>query len=49
VRKLVSFEPNPVIQGIYASYPPLLTPQAESVGFKHDGDVPTLVRRALED
>lgn len=49
VRKLISYKPDPVIQGIYASYPPLHTPQAEAVGFKHDGDVPTLVRRALVD
>lgn len=49
VRKLLTYKPDPVIQGIYASYPPLLTPEAQRVGFKHDGDVPTLVRRALED
>ena len=48
VRQLISYQPDPVIQGIYASYPPLLTPNAEAVGFKHDGDIPTLVRRALE-
>ncbi|HTR00502.1 MAG TPA: NAD-dependent epimerase/dehydratase family protein [Candidatus Acidoferrum sp.] len=47
VRKLVSFEPNATIQDIYASYPPLITTQAESVGFRHDGDVESLVRRAL--
>ncbi len=48
VRNLITYQPDPVIQGIYASYPPLLTPQAEAVGFTHDGDIPTLVRRALE-
>lgn len=47
VRNLITYQPDAVIQGIYASYPPLLTPEAEAVGFKHDGDVPTLVRRAL--
>ena len=49
VRQLISWKPDPVVQGIYASYPPLLTPQAEAVGFRHDGDIPTLVRRALEE
>ena len=49
VRELVTWKPDKVIQGIYASYPPLQTPQAEAAGFRHDGDVETLVRRALED
>jgi nucleoside-diphosphate-sugar epimerase len=49
VRKLITYKPDPVIQGIYASYPPLLTPEAEQAGFRHDGDIPTLVRRALQD
>ena len=49
VRKLITFKPDPAIQGVYASYPPLHTPQAEAVGFCHDGDVETLVRRALEE
>jgi len=49
VKQLISYKPDPVIQGIYASYPPLSTPQAQAVGFKHDGDIPTLVRRALEE
>jgi hypothetical protein len=40
---------DPVIQKIYASYPPLLTPRANAAGFHHDGDVETLVRRALLD
>lgn len=47
VRKLISYKPDPAIQRVYASYPPLLTPEAERVGFRHDGDIPTLVRRAL--
>lgn len=49
VRKLITYKPDTVIQGIYASYPPLLTPEAESIGFRHDGDVATLVRKALEE
>lgn len=49
VRDLVTWEPDPAIQGIYASYPPLHTPRADAAGFRHDGDVDTLVRRALEE
>lgn len=48
VRRLIRYQPDPAIQRVYASYPPLRTPQAEAAGFRHDGDVPTLVRRALE-
>ena len=48
-RALVSWQPDPHIQGVYASYPPLLTPEAERAGFRHDGDAATLVRRALKD
>lgn len=47
VRKLISYKPDPAIQAIYASYPPLLTPEADAAGFRHDGDVLTLVQRAL--
>lgn len=46
-RDLISYVPDPVIQGIYASYPPLHTPEADAAGFRHDGDARTLVRRAL--
>lgn len=49
VKDLISYEPIPEIQAIYAGYPPLLTPKAEAVGFKHDGTVANLVSRALED
>lgn len=48
VRKLISYHPDPAVQDIYAGYPPLTTPEAEAAGFRHDGDAPTLVRRALE-
>ncbi len=49
VRKLITYKVDPAIQKIYASYPPLLTPGANAAGFRHDGDVETLVRRALLD
>jgi nucleoside-diphosphate-sugar epimerase len=43
----VSYTSNPALEANFGSYPPLLTPAADAVGFRHDGDLPTLVRRAL--
>lgn len=43
---LVRHEPKAEVQRLFASYPPLHTPVAESLGFRHDGDADTLVRRA---
>jgi nucleoside-diphosphate-sugar epimerase len=48
IRCLISWLPDPVIQDIYGSYPPLLTPGAEKAGFRHDQNVHTLVKRALD-
>jgi D-erythronate 2-dehydrogenase len=45
--KRVSYTSNPALEANFGRYPPLLTPAAEAVGFRHDGDLPTLVRRAL--
>lgn len=47
VREQVTFQSNPVLEASFGRYPPLHTPAAESVGFRNDGDLPTLVRRAL--
>ena len=47
-RDLVSYEPDALIQRLFASYPPLLTPEAEALGMRHDGDITTLIRRATE-
>ena len=44
----VSYQPNAKLQAQFAAYPPLECPQALAAGFRHDGDVRTLVRRALE-
>ncbi len=49
IRDLITWKPDSVTQGIYAHYPPLLTPEANTAGFCHDGNVQTLVRRALEE
>ena len=43
----ISFAPNPEIEAQFGSYPPLLTPVADALGFRHDGDAAALVARAL--
>lgn len=48
VRSLVSYEPNEALQAQFGSYPPLLTPIADGLGFRHDGDAASLVANALE-
>jgi hypothetical protein len=47
VRGRVTYGSNPVLEAKFGRYPPLQTPAAEAAGFTHDGDLPTLVRRAL--
>jgi D-erythronate 2-dehydrogenase len=47
VLRRVRYEPNPTLQAQFASYPPLRCPQALAAGFRHDGDLPTLIERAL--
>jgi nucleoside-diphosphate-sugar epimerase len=47
-KRRVSFGSDATLQAHFGRYPPLHTPAAESVGFAHDGDLPTLVQRALE-
>jgi nucleoside-diphosphate-sugar epimerase len=47
-RTLVRYEPQAVVQRLFACYPPLQTPRAEALGFRHDGSVDALVRRATE-
>lgn len=41
--RLVSYEPQELVQRLFASYPPLQTPRALAAGFRHDGDVGRLV------
>lgn len=47
VRGLVAYEPNEALQAQFGAYPPLRTPIADALGFRHDGDAATLVARAL--
>lgn len=48
VTELVSWAPDERIESLFGRMPPLRTPLADQLGFRHDGDLPTLVRRALE-
>lgn len=43
----VSYQSNPALEANFGRHPRLLTAAAEAAGFRHDGDLPTLVRRAL--
>ena len=47
VKDRIRFDPDAALQAQYGSYPPLFTPAAEALGFRHDGDVQALVGRAL--
>ncbi len=48
VREHVRFAPEPRIEALFGRFPPLRTPAAEAAGFRHDGDLATLCRRAIE-
>jgi D-erythronate 2-dehydrogenase len=48
VHELVSWAPDARIEALFGRYPPLRTPAADALGFCHDGDLPTLVRRAVD-
>jgi nucleoside-diphosphate-sugar epimerase len=47
-EQLLHYAPQPAVQRLFASAPPLFTPLAEALGLRSDGDVQTLVTRALE-
>lgn len=44
----VSFQPDPALHAQFANQPLLLTPYGDGLGFRHDGDLATLVARAFE-
>lgn len=46
-KALVTYEPDPFIERLFAAYPPLLTPEAERLGLRHDGSVDRLITRAM--
>ena len=48
VLSRVTYQPNAALQAQFASYPPLECPRSVAAGFKHDGSLDALVRRALD-
>jgi len=44
---LVEYAPDPELEEAFGAHPPLHTAWADALGFRHDGDVKTLVQRAL--
>ncbi len=48
-RDLVSHAPQPDIEAQFGRYPPLHTPGADALGFRHDQDLAGLVSRVLDD
>ncbi len=46
-KALVTYAPDPLIERLFAQYPPLHTPTAERLGLRHDGSVSQLVEQAL--
>jgi hypothetical protein len=46
---LVSYESNPALEANFGRFPPLSTVTANAAGFRDDGDLRTLVLRALQD
>lgn len=46
---LVRYEPQEAVQRLFASFPPLRTPIADALGFRHDGSVDAIVHRATDD
>ncbi|WP_341826321.1 NAD-dependent epimerase/dehydratase family protein, partial [Burkholderia gladioli] len=38
-KALVTYAPDPFVERLFASYPPLLTPAAEQLGLRSDGTV----------
>jgi nucleoside-diphosphate-sugar epimerase len=47
VLQRVSYASNPALEANFGRYPPLFTPAADAAGFRHDGDLSTLVKQAL--
>lgn len=44
---LISWKPDPRLEALFAQYPALKTLAAENAGFKHDGQLAILVKKAL--
>lgn len=48
-QALVTYQPDPFIEKLFAAYPPLVTPEAQALGLMNDGDIQTLITRAMAD
>ncbi len=48
VLSRVRYEPNAKLQAQFANYPPMECPTALAAGFRSDGDLETMIRRALQ-
>ena len=48
VREHVTFAPEARIEALFGRFPNLRTPAADAAGFRHDGDLTTLARRAIQ-
>ena len=48
-KALVTYAPDALIERLFAQYPPLHTPAAERLGFRHDGSAEQLVEQAMRD
>jgi D-erythronate 2-dehydrogenase len=46
-KALVTYAPDPFVERLFATYPPLFTPEAEQLGLRHDGSVEQLIVRAM--
>lgn len=46
-RPLVSFEADVQLEALFANFPPMKTPQARALGFRHDGSAAALIRNSL--
>ena len=47
VQSLIHYASDPWVEENFGSYPPLILPRAEAAGFHHDGDIESLIRKAL--
>jgi nucleoside-diphosphate-sugar epimerase len=46
-KSSVEYAPDPYLEAQFGRFPPIETPLADRLGFRHDGDIDTLVERAF--
>lgn len=47
-REHIAFAPDAALEALFGRLPPLRTPQARALGFRHDGSAAALLRNALD-